>query len=92
MVYIPIFFSEIYTICLFVFQLSPFRVPLARWPGHLALAEYVDMQVLYRLLSVFARIDDAAVSVLKSFLSAHFFDLQHHVSHELRVLIREIIQ
>ena len=36
----------------------------ARWPLHAAFAEYVDMEMLYGLLSVLSCINDAAIAVI----------------------------
>ena len=58
-------------------------IPLARWPCHGALAENVDMQMLYSLLAILSGVDHAAVSVIQTFLRADLFDLKHHVSHKL---------
>ena len=66
--------------------------PLARWPLHSALAEYVDMQVLYCLLSVLAGIDHAAIAVIQSLLRADLFDLEHHVRHEVGMLVCQVVE
>jgi len=65
---------------------------LARRPLHGALAKDVDMQVLYCLLAVLTGVDHAAVSVLQTLLRAYLFDLEHHVSHKLCVLLCQIVE
>ena len=88
MMYISMVYVEIYTIM--VSSGNSYR--LARWPLHCALAEYVDMQVLYCLLSVLAGIDHAAVSVVQALLRADLFDLEHHMRHEVGVLVCQIVE
>ena len=101
--YISVYLTEIYIILSFerVLSVHPPHYPaicdqppgvLARWPLHGALAQDVDMKVLYGLLAVFARIDHAAVAVLQSFLSADVLDLEHHVSHELSMISCKVVE
>ena len=65
---------------------------LAWWPCHGAFAENVDMKMLYGLLAVLARVYNAAVSVIQTFLRAYLFDLEHHVSHKLSMICRQVIE
>ena len=88
MMYISMVYVEIYTIM--VSSGNSYR--LARWPLHCALAEYVDMQVLYCLLSVLAGIDHAAVSVVQALLRADLLDLEHHVRHEVGVFVCQVVE
>ena len=67
-------------------------VTLARWPLHSAFAKDMDVKMLYSLLSVFTCIDHASVSVPEAFLRAYLFDLEHHMRHKLRVLVRQFIE
>ena len=65
---------------------------LARWPDHFSLAEEMDVQMLDSLLPVLAAVDHRTISVLKPFGRCYVFDLQHHVAHQISILVSEIVQ
>jgi hypothetical protein len=77
--------------CLLLSTKSPFA-NLAWWPLHGALAKYVDVQMLYSLLSILASVDHAAIAVLETLLSTDLFDLEHHVGHQLGMLVCKVVE
>ena len=49
------------------------------------------MKMFYCLEAVFTAVDDHSVAVFESKRCSNILDLRHHISHEIRVFIRHII-